>query len=71
MDINYPHLQLMDEPLKLYQFRMLQKSYNKEQIEDILQQMENSIDLYSRKRSCYLTALSWLKHTYGNNNNKQ
>lgn len=62
MDKNYPHLQQMEEPIELEQFQDLQKNYSREQIEDVLQQMENSIDLNTRKRSCYLTALAWLKN---------
>jgi len=61
MEKNYPHLLQMQEPLNMEQFKALRNNYSRDQIEEVFLQMENSIDLYKKKRSCYLTALSWLK----------
>ncbi len=58
------HLREMEEPLTLDQFRELKKGYSWQQIQDVLIQMENEVDLYRKKRSCYQTALVWLKRRY-------
>lgn len=65
MDENFPHLNEMVEPLTKKQFDELRSRYSKEEIEDIFTQMENKLNLVNNNRSCYLTARSWLKHSYG------
>jgi hypothetical protein len=55
-----PHLMEMDEPLTLEQFRELRKTYTSKQIERVLLDMENDKSVYLNRRSCYLTASSWL-----------
>lgn len=57
-----PHLLEMDEPFTLEQFRELKKTFTWKEIQDVLIEMENDKDVSVKKRSCYQTALSWLKH---------
>lgn len=54
------HLCEMEEPLTIEQYRELKQKYTWQQIENVLVSMENEVDLYRKKRSCYQTALSWL-----------
>ena len=55
----------MQEPLSLEEYRELKKNYTWNQIQDVLVSMENELGLDQRKRSCYQTALAWLKKRHG------
>ena len=61
MRFSCPHLLDMQEPLSLEEYRELKKNYTWNQIQDVLVSMENELGLDQRKRSCYQTALAWLK----------
>ena len=61
MSSRCPHLLDMDEPLTLDEYYKLKKNYSWKMIEDVLIEMENCKGLSKNRRSCYQTALSWLK----------
>lgn len=65
MRFSCPHLLDMQEPLSLEEYRELKKNYTWNQIQDVLVSMENELGLDQRKRSCYQTALAWLKKRHG------
>ena len=65
MQFRCPHLLEMEEPLTLEDFYELKLDYTWIQIQEVLLAMENEIGLSSKRRSCYLTALSWLKQRFG------
>lgn len=54
-----PHLQLMEEPLTLEEFDDLVMQFGRQAVQDVLLSMENETAL--NKRSCFKTALSWLR----------
>ena len=65
MEEHCPHLLDFDDPLTPEQFNELKKSYSEEQVNVVLLDMENEVGICNRRRSCYQTALSWLKKRYG------
>jgi hypothetical protein len=51
----------MDNQMKEAQYETLRKIYSKDDIKDIIGQMENKKDLLKKYSSVYLTANNWLK----------
>ena len=51
----------MDNQMKEAQYETLRKTYSKDDIKDVIGQMENKKDLLKKYSSVYLTANNWLK----------
>lgn len=61
MTVNCPRLAKMESPLTINEYRMLRKSFQKEEVKDVLNAMENTADIETKYLSCYHTAMRWLK----------
>lgn len=56
----FPHVQRMEQPLTLEQFKKLGSDYGKDDVLETLQRMENWKPLSKQNRSAYRTAQKWL-----------
>ena len=62
MHQHFPHLLLMDDALTFEQFDQLRHQYGKQAVLTVLADMENDTSL--ERRSCFDTALQWLRYRH-------
>jgi len=68
---NAPTTLRMKSPMTEEEFRKLKEAYGSDAIMDVLGRMENCVRLEKKYKSCYLTAINWIKISRRNGNINQ